>query len=93
MGKITRCLDSTRYQEYLFNTTPLFILLLLLDPHNPHADLSIHMDPFWTLTRRLVFALHSFSLVFSSHCCFFWWLSVSNEMYYRRGVTTHESIP
>ena len=67
MGKITRCPGSTHYQEYLFNPTPLFILLLLLDPHNPHADLSVDMDPFWTVTRRLVFVLHSFSLGFSSH--------------------------
>jgi len=71
MGKIIRCLASTRYQEYPFNSASLFILLVLLDPCNPHADLSFDMDPLWTVTHRLVFALQSFSFGFSSHFVFF----------------------
>ena len=35
------------------------------------------MVPLWTVTRRLVFVLHSFPLVLSSHFVVFWRLSVS----------------
>ena len=78
MGKIIRCLGSTRYREYLFNSYFPLILCFLLTLTTLVWTLFLTPTPLWTVSCRFVFTLHSFSLGFLSRLAVLRHLPVSS---------------